>query len=621
MDQIRSLTLTAGLLAGAALVTAQNTVGTTIYNPAEATPGYTLLYPHNQPNAFLINACGEVVHSWEGALDQRPGNTAYLQPNGDLILTWRPASIAGNPIWAGGGGATVERRTWDNEVIWTYTQNDDSARFHHDIAPMPNGNVLAICWERVDSATAVADGRLPELLDASGLWYEKVVELQPDGAGGAEVVWEWKMRDHLVQNIDPQGANYGDPAAFPGRIDVNYSTESGAPADLVHMNSIDYNPLNDHILMSAPEYDEIWIIDHSALSDGDLKWRWGNPEAYGSGDSTQHHLHYQHDANWVDAPYQNPSPFFGRISVFNNRVPDAGGQHSELTVVAPPYDDYENTYLYDGGVFAPAAAEFTWAATDTASFGSSGLSSFQPLQGPRFLVCEGRSGRTSEITLAGDTVWQYVTPFQAGQPVAQGTELLQGANLTFRATRYPENYPAFVNLVDPAGVVLELNPTPLSACVPCDLNAEVTWVADASFSVNITGGTPPFEAVWTNNESSSSCEGLELTVADCPDLFVGLEGVFLTVVLTDANGCTAEAQGGYFGVGEAGQAMRVYPNPSNGMLYLEGLDAEVHLLDLNGRVVAATRGGVGRWTLPDLTPGMYVVQSGDFRQLLHIQHD
>ena len=119
MDQIRPLTLLAGLLACTAFATAQNTVGTTMYDPAEAATGYTLLYPHNQPNAFLINACGEVVHSWEGALDQRPGNTAYLQPNGDLILTWRPASIAGNPVWAGGGGATVERRTWDNDMVWT----------------------------------------------------------------------------------------------------------------------------------------------------------------------------------------------------------------------------------------------------------------------------------------------------------------------------------------------------------------------------------------------------------------------------------------------------------------------------------------------------------------------
>ncbi|MAC16998.1 MAG: hypothetical protein CMC97_01680, partial [Flavobacteriales bacterium] len=81
---------------------AQNTVGTIAYDPTLYTEGYTLIYPHNQNRAMLLNACGEVVHDW--ALDpaRRPGNTAYLQPNGDLIMTSRPASVGDDPIWAGG---------------------------------------------------------------------------------------------------------------------------------------------------------------------------------------------------------------------------------------------------------------------------------------------------------------------------------------------------------------------------------------------------------------------------------------------------------------------------------------------------------------------------------------
>ena len=38
-----------------------NTVGTISYDPALAVDGYTLIYPHNQPHARLIDACGEVV--------------------------------------------------------------------------------------------------------------------------------------------------------------------------------------------------------------------------------------------------------------------------------------------------------------------------------------------------------------------------------------------------------------------------------------------------------------------------------------------------------------------------------------------------------------------------------
>ena len=60
------------------------------------------------------------------------------------MLTYRPQIFANDPIWAGGGGATVERRTWDNEVLWSYTLNDSTGRLHHDIEVKPKGNVFAI---------------------------------------------------------------------------------------------------------------------------------------------------------------------------------------------------------------------------------------------------------------------------------------------------------------------------------------------------------------------------------------------------------------------------------------------------------------------------------------------
>ena len=67
--------------------------------------GYTLLYPHNQPHVYLLDFCGEVVHTWTNEDTLRPGNMAYLQENGDLILTYRPQVFSNDPIWA-----SVERR-------------------------------------------------------------------------------------------------------------------------------------------------------------------------------------------------------------------------------------------------------------------------------------------------------------------------------------------------------------------------------------------------------------------------------------------------------------------------------------------------------------------------------
>ena len=620
---MRNPALLVMLLGGwAASIWAQNTVGTTIYDPTNVFDGYTLIYPHNQPNAYLLNFCGEVVHQWESDFDSRPGNTAYLMPNGDLVMTRRPASIAGNPIWAGGGGATVERRTWENEVIWSYTQNDDSARFHHDIAPMPNGNVLAICWEAIDSTAALAAGADPETLTGTGLWSEKIVELQPDGMGGAEVVWEWRLWDHLVQDVDADAANFGVVSEQPQKVDLNFPSP-GNPADFVHMNSIDYNPLNDHILVSAPEYDEVWVIDHSAFSNGDLKWRWGNPAAYGVDDSTQHHLHYQHDANWVDEPYQMGSPFLGKISIFNNRVPGLEGQHSALTVVAPPYDEYENTYLLNDGVFAPAAPDWEWEATDATSFSSGGLSSFQPLAGPRFLVCEGRAGRISEITLAGDTVWQYVTPLQSGVPVAQGTELLPAANMTFRATRYPAVLPIFNELDGVDAAVIELDPQPLPACLPCAL--EVTVMSDGTgFDVDISGGTGPFEITWIDEQGNTcTIPVLAFDAEGCDGSFdtSTATGYAVDVEVVDAFGCTAAAEGIWTGVAEAEGRALVGPNPTTNQLQLQGFPdgCRAQLLDVSGRIVAQrTLFGRTTWDLPMLPSGFYLLTAGDVRERILI---
>ena len=221
-------------------------MGTIAYDPDLYTEGYTMIYPHNQNRAMLLNACGEVVHDWTIDETRRPGNTAYLQPNGDILMTSRPASVGDDAIWAGGGGATIERRSWDNDVLWSFTANNDSLRLHHDFTVTPEGNVIAICWEVIDSLECIANGRNPELIQGGELWSDKVIELQPNGQGGAEIVWEWRVWDHLVQDFDSTKANYGVVADNQQLIDVNYGTVLNQPRDWHHMNAIDYLPILRH---------------------------------------------------------------------------------------------------------------------------------------------------------------------------------------------------------------------------------------------------------------------------------------------------------------------------------------------------------------------------------------
>lgn len=449
--------------------TQEQTVGTLVYNPELYAEGYTLIFPHNQHRSLLLNACGEVVHSWDLAENERPGNVSYLMENGDLVTTSRPANVSNDPIWAGGGGATIARRSWENEMIWSFTLNDSTARLHHDIEVLPNGNVLAICWERIDSLEAVESGRDPMLLQNGVLWSDRILELEPSSAGGAEVIWEWRAWDHLVQDFDSTRSNYGVVADSPQKIDVNFGSSNASSSDWLHMNSIDYYgyyDLGGHILLSVPTFDEVWMIWHDYALESDLIWRWGNPASYDRGDSTDQKLFYQHDAHWgqSDMAITPGDPDFTKICVFNNRVPGADGStYSEVGKLTLVFDEYKSGYDFDltTGTWGPE--DFSWTYTEE-GLSSSGLSSFQLLEDEAYLICAGRTGELLENGFDGTRAWEYRTPLINGFPVEQGTVLEQNQNMTFRAYRYPADYGAFAEHDLTSGIPLELNPMLLDAC-------------------------------------------------------------------------------------------------------------------------------------------------------------
>ena len=71
-----------------------NTIGTIVYNEDATDAGFNLIYPHNQPDAFLLDMCGNVVHKWENADSLRPANVIYILENSDVMTTYRPADFS-----------------------------------------------------------------------------------------------------------------------------------------------------------------------------------------------------------------------------------------------------------------------------------------------------------------------------------------------------------------------------------------------------------------------------------------------------------------------------------------------------------------------------------------------
>ncbi|MGH9324143.1 MAG: aryl-sulfate sulfotransferase [Vicinamibacteria bacterium] len=444
-----------------------------VRNEPGASPGYVLFTQFSADKTYLVDLDGRVVHTWT---NEKAGDAVYLQGDGSL---YRLARIPEPPNFrAGGVAGYIQRLSWESEVRWEWKMGDEKRMLHHDIKPLPNGNLLAIAWEQKTPAEARAAGRRVDLIPEQGIWSEWILEIEPLPPDNAKIVWEWHLWDHLVQNHDPDAANYGDPSGHPRRLDINADGESveidekeleqlkalgyvpdnasseDLQSDFLHMNSIDYHPGFDQIAVSVPHVGEIWILDHSTTTEeargssggryglgGDLLYRWGNPESYGRGAKADQQLFSQHHALWIPDGFENA----GHITVFNNGGGRPDGDWSSVVEIAPPVDDEGRYSLTEGEAFGPRAPVWTYQAEDRGSFFAPFVSGAHRLQNGNTFVCAGPPGRYFEVTPQGAIVWEYRNPFHGDVPGwnPPGTEQFPYAS--FRAIKIPPDHPGLAS--------------------------------------------------------------------------------------------------------------------------------------------------------------------------------
>lgn len=390
---------------------------------ASTDTGYTLFAPLNSTETYLIDSDGLVVHSW--ASDSSPGNAVYLLENGNLLRT---GTILSEVFTVGGVGGKVEEYTWDGEIVWSFEYADSHHQLHHDIERLPNGNILMIAWELKTAEEALSAGRSPDLLPEGdgSLWADHIIEVDP---ASNQIVWEWHIWDHLVQDVDPNGENYGIVADHPELIDLNY-TAGRVSGDWNHTNAIDYNPELDQIMLSIHNFSEIWIIDHSTTTAeaagqaGDLLYRWGNPVVYQAAGDQQ--LFAQHDAQWIEPGL----PGAGNILIFNN-----GSQqdrpYSSVVEIAPPLDADGQYERLSSGAYGPEALVWEYTADTPTDFYATNISGAQRLANGNTLICDGPGGHFFEVTQAGEVIWEYSVPTASQDATAS----------VFRAIRYEPDYP------------------------------------------------------------------------------------------------------------------------------------------------------------------------------------
>jgi arylsulfotransferase ASST len=447
-----------------------------IQDESSAFEGYTLFAPISYTTTYLVNNDGNLVHSWPSSY--QPGNVVYLLEDGRLLRT----GIIGNTIFtSGGSGGKIQKIAWDGSLEWDYTYSSTEHLQHHDVEILPNGNILMIAWEYKSKAAAILTGRDPALINAGKLWPDTVIEVEPSGLTGGNIVWEWHLWDHLIQDYDPARNFYGVVADNPQLVDINHTGRPGSgPADWTHINAIDYNEELDQILLSVHNFDEIWVIDHSTTTTesashsggnssrgGDILYRWGNPQTYGRGDASDQKFFGQHDAQWIE----NGLPGEGNILVFNNGD-TRPGNYSSVEEIDPPVDESGTYYLAPGASFGPETQTWIYTADNPSDFYSSHISGAHRMEDGHTMICEGETGRLFEIDADEEIVWQYVNPVDLQGPHRQGTDDLNN-NQVFRCYRYGPDYPGLAGKdLTPAGPI-EL-PEPRSLISGGDYNGDGT---------------------------------------------------------------------------------------------------------------------------------------------------
>ncbi|MBI3521328.1 MAG: aryl-sulfate sulfotransferase [Bacteroidetes bacterium] len=517
--------------------------------------GLTLYSVQNSTTAQLVDTANTTVKTWTG-LTTGTGYSSYLMPGGILVR-----SVKVNNTTFNGGGACggIQKHDYAGNLLWNFTYSSSTYYSHHDHCPLPNGNVLMIAYESKTQTELTAAGGTVTL---ASIWPEKIIEVQPTGATTGNIVWEWHVWDHLVQNVNSSKANYQTSIVnHPELLNINYATQK----DWMHMNGIDYNPILDQIVVSSHNLCEWYVIDHSTTTaqaashsggnsgkGGDFLYRWGNPQVYQATGTKI--LNVTHDAHWIPEGHPNA----GRLVGFNNQ--GVSTSQSSIDQVMPPYDGNYNYTITPGSAYAPS----TYLQRNSGFGYSSNEGSSEQYPNGNQLVCVAIAGKIYELNPAGTPIFT-ITP----------------GGTSSQAHRYSTCY---INNAAPA------QPTITTS------GSDLTTASATTYQ-------------WYYN-------GVLINGATSQNYTPTQSGIYV-VRTTDANGCVyAYSQGYAYSIATAieeleGKHISIYPNPSSGIIdidlnYTNPDKLMVRVYDAFGKEVFQVE-NTSRVDLTQLANGVYTM--------------
>mmetsp|Transcript_2974 Transcript_2974/g.10863 ORF Transcript_2974/g.10863 Transcript_2974/m.10863 type:complete len:615 (+) Transcript_2974:86-1930(+) len=455
----------------------------TLLDAERADDGLTLFSTVMCGNTWLVDRMGNVVHEWKHSVPS--GKNTLLTEQGSLVrLPLNYAKLAANrhvfPNYDAAGG--IEEVSWDGRTLFKCKYSDRHRTLHHDVLKLPNGNFLALVWRHMSEEECRGFGLddskpLGRFMLIDGEWGcidDGVVEFFPEyhrvGTGQCKAVWEWWASEHTVQDVFPNLQNYGEVAAHPELIDINYvymANSTFLNPQIMHFNSLDYNRDLDQIVLSSYTKSEMYIIDHSLSTEeaaghtaglhghgGDFIWRFGNPRAYrrsrdtnnfGTYPTSDQEIFRCHGGNWIPKGY----PGEGNLMVFNNGY----RRKFDTPFSSPNLHSYSSAdeiapHLRSDGSYdvappdefraeGPDRVELVWSWHDPSLYVMRFGSAYRLPNGNTLFNyaaakdVEKREWGLIEVTSDGVPVWNFTNPVQAHDAEV------------FRAYRYPRDYAPF----------------------------------------------------------------------------------------------------------------------------------------------------------------------------------
>lgn len=514
--------------------------------------GLTYVSNNSSTTGRLIDTNSVVVKTY--TFSGGTGYSTHFLPGGNFF---RSVANTGNVLVGGGMTGRIQKLDYNGALLWDYTYSSSTYCLHHDICPLPNGNVLVISYDVYTAAQVAAAGG-----SFNGtMWSEKVMELKPIGTNSAQVVWEWKVWDHLVQNTNSSAANYQTSIVNnPQLLNINYLAQK----DWIHMNGIDYNPILDQIALSSHNLNEWYIIDHSTTTaeaashsggnagkGGDILYRWGNPTAYQASGTTI--LNVTHDAHWIP----EGSPDAGYLAGINNKGVTNPSNKTCVDRIPIPRLDYNYT-ITPGSAFAPP----TYSARHQSTGYTSNMGSSNQFPNGNQMVCLAVGGTIYEIDPSGTVLWTYSSGGSCGQ-----------------AHRYTTCYLT--------------NPAPTQPTIT--LNSGV---------LNSTSATT---YQWYVNGN--------LIPAATNQSYTPIQSGIYVVRTTDVNGCVNVYSAGFaFGnittsiAKSSHDELNIYPNPSTGIFKISELKQpfELTVFNLLGQHILTSNSNT--FDLSNYNEGIYIVR-------------